>query len=77
MGRLFVEFLHKLFTAVLGVGLGMGALWYSQNHHANMWFIGAIAAAIALVVSALFHPFVFAWRHRPHRSVVVDRTVAE
>jgi hypothetical protein len=27
MGRLFLEFLHKLFTAVLGVGLGMAAVW--------------------------------------------------
>jgi glycerol uptake facilitator-like aquaporin len=72
MGRLFLEFLHKLFTAVLGVGLGMAAVWYSQDHHANAWVVGAAGAGIALVVSALFHPFMFAWRHRPRRPLVVD-----
>jgi hypothetical protein len=75
MGRLFVEFLHRVFTAVLGVGLGMTALWYSQTHHTNMWVMGAAGAGVALIVSALFHPFVFAWRHRPRRPVAVDETV--
>lgn len=67
MGRVFAELLHRLFTAVAGVGLGMGALWYSQTHNANMWVIGAVGAGVALIASTLFHPFLFAWRHRPRR----------
>jgi putative flippase GtrA len=74
MGRVFVKFLHKLFTAVLGVGLGMAALWYSQTHGMNMWMMGGIGAGVALVVNALFHPFMFTWRHRPQRPAEVSTT---
>ncbi len=77
MGRMFREFIHKIFTAVLGVGLGMGALWYSQQHHHNMWILGAIAAAVTLVLSALFHPALFAWRHRPHHHLTADEAATD
>ena len=69
---MFVEFLHKLFTAVLGVGRGMGAMWYSQDKAYNMWIVGAVAVGIAFVVSLLFHPLVWLWRRRPRRRVEVD-----
>jgi len=68
----FVEFLHKLFTAIVGVGLGMGALWYGQQHPYNLWLLGAAAVGVAFLVSLIFHPLVWAWRRRPRRRVEVD-----
>lgn len=77
MGHIFREFVHKIFTAIVGVAAGMGALWYSQEHHHNRWIMGAIAAGVTLVLSALFHPMLFAWRHRPRHPIAAESAPRE
>lgn len=72
MRLFFSEVAHKLLVAIIGVGAGMGAYWYSQTHGQNLWILGGIAAAGTLVIGLLFHPFLWLFRHRPRRRHVEE-----
>jgi hypothetical protein len=63
----FVEVVHKLLVAIVGVAAGMTAWWYADIHGQNRWIVGAIAVGATLVIGLLFHPFVWIFRHRPRR----------
>jgi hypothetical protein len=68
----FVEVLHKLLVAIVGVAAGMTAWWYADTHGQNRWIVGAVAVGATLVIGLLFHPFVWIFRHRPRRRYVTQ-----
>jgi hypothetical protein len=66
MKYLFRGTMHRLFVIVVAVAAGMGAYWYSQEHHHKLWIMALIAAGVSLVLDLTFRPLFYLYRHRPH-----------